>query len=496
MTDQRPPEQDRDAGLSPPDSLPAVTGTGAKRTSNLIILVCFFFLLGGSGAVLYLLPGAQNDRNQSSASVDPEPDADLETAAAVPPAFPEAERGEAEKILESLLHLKIQAEAEGVSRWGEEHYQRILAIGRQGDAFLADSKFSDAANSYRRAVSELGGLLSSKQDLFQALLTGAQQALAQKQTQEAILLYGRALAINPTDGQALAGREKALAREKVLELCHQAEKFEASGNQRAAVVKLEDLLKLDRTYEPGLSALRRLKQIVENQEFSQELSSFYNHLESGALTEARTAFESLKRLKPQHPQVNQAGLVLAENEEAAIVTAMRNQAESYVKAERWQDALVVYRKIIALAPEALFAVNGNKEAGKRLELDKSMTDILGQPERLQDKLQRETAADLLRYAGFIVPGGPRLQSQIRELQLLLYEANSELTITIESDNMTDITMYHVGRLGRFFSREIILTPGSYTVVGSRVGYHDIRKTIKISSKITAKPFIIKCNEPI
>lgn len=489
-----------EGALSPPDSRPSGSGRGRNHTGGLVILLCFFCLLGTSAAVLYLLPETQNDTHpapvQPTPSAAPKPVEQVKPAVSSQPAASELGRAEAEASLDLLLQLKIRAEAEGISRWGEESYHHILSVIEQGDVSFGDNLFSDAADSYRSAGLELEKLLGSKQERFERLLDDAKVALDQGQVQQAALLFDRALAINPAHEQALQYRQRALTRETVLNLYGQAQELEQIGNLREAAGKLEELLELDNSYQPGLSALTRIDEILKNQQLSLELGAFYDQLESGALGEARKTLESLNRLKPEHPQVKQATLVLVEEEEGVMVMAMRTQAQRQVKAEKWQDALTTYQAILARAPEALFALNGREEAAKRLELDRGMVDILSQPQRLQDTAQRQAAEELLRYASLVSDRGIRLQSQIAELRLLVGEAGKDISVTIESDNQTDITIYHVGQMGHFFSRDITLKPGTYTVVGSRMGYRDTRKTIEIDSKTDRKRFIILCNEPI
>jgi hypothetical protein len=54
-------------------------------------------------------------------------------------------------------------------------------------------------------------------------------------------------------------------------------------------------------------------------------------------------------------------------------------------------------------------------------------------------------------------------------------------LTIESDNYTEVAVYKVGKFGRFTVHELFLRPGTYTVVGSRKGYQDVRKTLRVES---------------
>jgi hypothetical protein len=41
-----------------------------------------------------------------------------------------------------------------------------------------------------------------------------------------------------------------------------------------------------------------------------------------------------------------------------------------------------------------------------------------------------------------------------------------------------------------------LRPGAYTVVGSRVGYRDVRRQIRVGADGVAGPVVVRCEEPI
>jgi hypothetical protein len=67
------------------------------------------------------------------------------------------------------------------------------------------------------------------------------------------------------------------------------------------------------------------------------------------------------------------------------------------------------------------------------------------------------------------------------LRALVEAAQTPVRLTIESDNVTEVAVYKVGKFGRFAIHEVFLRPGTYTVVGSREGYKDVRKTLRIES---------------
>ena len=125
-----------------------------------------------------------------------------------------------------------------------------------------------------------------------------------------------------------------------------------------------------------------------------------------------------------------------------------------------------------------------------------MRDAVERSQRLQDATQRSAAAGLLSFAKQIEPQGPRLRAQIEALETQLEKFSTPVTVTLESDNQTHITIYHVGRIAPFFTRKIDLHPGTYTVVGSRAGYRDVRKKITVAPENSDNRYEIRCEEAI
>jgi hypothetical protein len=57
-------------------------------------------------------------------------------------------------------------------------------------------------------------------------------------------------------------------------------------------------------------------------------------------------------------------------------------------------------------------------------------------------------------------------------------------------------VYRVGDLGSFTTTEIDLKPGSYTAVGQRRGYFDVRQTFNVLPGNETGPVTIICSERI
>jgi hypothetical protein len=106
------------------------------------------------------------------------------------------------------------------------------------------------------------------------------------------------------------------------------------------------------------------------------------------------------------------------------------------------------------------------------------------------------ATDLLLDVTRMQPLGPRLEDQKNELSRLLKRAATPLRVQLVSDNLTDVSVFKVGRFGSFTAQELELRPGNYVAVGIRPGYRDVRVEFRVAPEIEMQPVVVRCEEPI
>jgi hypothetical protein len=109
---------------------------------------------------------------------------------------------------------------------------------------------------------------------------------------------------------------------------------------------------------------------------------------------------------------------------------------------------------------------------------------------------RAAARDTLARAGNISNAGPVLQKQLATLKDWIARADVPVSVALQSDNVTQVTIYRVGQLGTFAERSLELVPGSYTVVGTRPGYRDVRREINVRPGAASEPVVIRCEDRI
>ena len=71
-----------------------------------------------------------------------------------------------------------------------------------------------------------------------------------------------------------------------------------------------------------------------------------------------------------------------------------------------------------------------------------------------------------------------------------------LVVQLVSDNVTQVSLFKIGRFGMFANRQVELLPGNYVAVGIRPGYRDVRVEFRVAPEIDMQPIVVQCEEQI
>ena len=156
----------------------------------------------------------------------------------------------------------------------------------------------------------------------------------------------------------------------------------------------------------------------------------------------------------------------------------------------------MYRRAEAIDPTIAFASEGIARARRMIALHARIDAYLAKPERLYSAAVRTEVSQFLATLDNEATLGPRLAQERQRLETALKRASTRITVKLSSDNATEVTLYRVGRLGQFQNREIALTPGTYTLVGSRPGYKDVRVELTVSPESDSPSVFIACEDRV
>jgi Tfp pilus assembly protein PilF len=253
-----------------------------------------------------------------------------------------------------------------------------------------------------------------------------------------------------------------------------AERQAAAGNLSAAQSDFQEALRLDPQSQAAREGLQRVKSRLAAEEFRRWMAEGFAALNAGDLMNARARFLKAKGLRPEAPEVQEA-LSQAENRlRTARIESARQKALAAEQREDWAAALGAYEEALELEPTLQFAQEGRQRAARLVTLERRITFFVNQPGLLDSDFQLQSATRLLQDIHAAPPVGSRIHAEAGKLEALVQTAKTPVRVVLESDSQTEISVYRIGRLGRFGTRELSLRPGAYTVVGSRDGYRDER----------------------
>ena len=181
------------------------------------------------------------------------------------------------------------------------------------------------------------------------------------------------------------------------------------------------------------------------------------------LQTARSRLLEARAIRPDDPGVVDA---LAQTDQAIRLNRIDNLRQTAIRAEQsedWERALASYQNVLELDGNIRFAVQGTARAQDYIRINKRIRFFLEKPGALESDRQLQNALSLLDETGGFEVKGPRLNAWIERLKALVEAAQTPVRLTIESDNVTEVAVYKVGKFGRFTVHEVFLRPGTYTV---------------------------------
>ena len=231
-------------------------------------------------------------------------------------------------------------------------------------------------------------------------------------------------------------------------------------------------------------------------QFAAAMTAGLRALERDEFRAAKEAFERALALSPESVEAADG---LARSEQARRLAEIREhqaRAVAFEQGERWHDAQREYKAALTLDATLRFAKEGRGRAASRAKLDDELEFHVAHPERLSEERVLQEARQSLEVAKSVEPSTKKLSSQIDRLQKAIRIATTPIRVVLVSDNETNVVVYKVGRLGTFASRTLDLRPGTYTVVGTREGYRDVRRQLEVQAEGENRPLSVRCEEEI
>ncbi len=422
--------------------------------------------------------------------------AEPEQLQARPPAQVALEKEEAEQRLADYLVAKKALDSKGGEEWGGHLYVQMQESGQEADALFMNREYASASDKYGEALTKANELAGQTEEALRRFLEQGRIAVAEGDGKGAQHNFRVVLMIDPTNAVARKNLERAMKIETVIRLIDSGKRHEKLDNLPFALADYQEALKLDPESDQARQGFDRIKGLIAEEQFKQLMSSGFAALQSNEYEMARKAFLKAESFKTGAIEVQDALAQVDQAIRLARIETLRKEALAAEQTEDWEKALESYVAVIRIDPAIQFAVQGKMLSQERVTLDKRFSFYLERPGVLESDRHLQNAILLLQEARKIEPMGPRLTSQIESLDQLVTTAQTPVKVTLESDNLTQVAVYKVGRFGRFTYRDLDLRPGTYTVVGTRKGYKDVRQEIVVKPGQKVVRITVVCKEKI
>ncbi len=456
-------------------------------------------VLGGILAiVIFVLPGLVGKPPTTVSTPHPKTappshGASLADEPTVPPPVPEALAGEARS---RYTNQRQTAEAMGVSTWAKADYLNAISLGDVGDQRYRELDYDRAASAYSEAAGALAQIVERGSQVLAGALADGERALANGNSAVAVEAFERALAVDPENGRARTGFQRASVQDEVLALLDHGAQNEGAGDHAAASADYHAALRLDPDSRGARAGVARTSRALADDAFSLRMSEGLVALDQGDTAGARAAFLLAGDLRPTAPEVAEAMRRLDRLQRRQTLAALRKAAESAEGEEDWQAAADLYDQVLSLDSNLAFAVTGKERSQRRMELTRRIDFHLDNPERLVSDDALADAETVLAAALETQPRGPEIDNRTSRLASLVAESSTFVPVAFQSDNLTDVMIYKFGRLGSFTTKTLELRPGTYTVVGNRPGYRDVRIQLIVRPGTAVPTVVIRCKEAV
>jgi hypothetical protein len=407
-----------------------------------------------------------------------------------------AQKQEAEELLLQLIDKQKLLESKAVKKWAQEEYKIALTLGSSGDEHFRKQKYTSAISSYKDAVMILSDLEKNIAPTLALHLGKGELALTQAEKDTAIVHFELAKAIETKNIQAINGLKRAETIKELYTLLEQGGKLEAANRFVDAKSTYQKATTLDPLSTEAKTALGRVSSRLAENEFTRLINKGYSALKSRQYGDARAAFIAAQKLAPNSGKPKQGIAAIEQAVREEKLAALKTEAQHFEDIQAWSDAVKTYQQMLVVSPNLSIAQQGLVRNQKREAILSSLDEHINNKLRLSSENVVREAKQLLQEVALISNPGSKIKHRAVTLEELIQLAMQPVSITLQSDNQTDIAIFKVGKFGKFEQRKVDLKIGKYTIVGARPGFRDVRKTFTVTSNMSNKTIQVRCDEPI
>jgi len=404
---------------------------------------------------------------------------------------------------------KALAEELKMPIWSPDDFNEAVRYEELARQYSSNNNLNKSKENYIEATKKIDLTLENKEEIYNELIIKGTEELNNNELEKSKNSFIQAQSIFMEEQVINRFFVRIENRNTIIQLYEDSIEFEKKHNLLLAIEVLKKAIELEPEYEKLINRLLEVQRKKDKIEFNDLVGKILNALDSSKinlsqLKEVKNKINRLKSINRKAPIINELEEKYEIKKENKFLKNYYQSALNQEALEQWKNAIKQYDSVLKINLNHSKSIVRKERAKSYQYLNDLIDSIIKQPERLQnDKIFNKSQKSLNYVKSEISKKSseekqkiPKLIEKISSAESLIEKASTMVDVIIYSDAETDISIYRVGRFGQFKTKELQLRPGKYTIVGSRLGYKDIRKNKNISASDKVINISIICSEKI
>jgi tetratricopeptide (TPR) repeat protein len=376
-------------------------------------------------------------------------------------------------------------------------YREAVETYNEALRSLNAGQYQKSVDDYEMTGAILGDLEARAIQQIGDILETAKVALEAYDLSAAKNAYQEVLRIDSANKSATEGLVMVQALEGIAEEVKSIKALEAAGQYEAALEQLDKLA----ANNPNNPFLRNQRVAIE----ARILERDYNALVAqatkaeaeGRLADAIKALEAAIALKPT-AEMQKRLVALQEQYKAVRLEQLLVTGYDALKAGRYEVARDLYKEAIALEPNSKEARTGLEKASSLYLANIRYTQNIANVSKYIKEGRYPLAAKFFNDAMASRPSTvpPSQIAAEQKLRTVIDAQSQEVSVTVESDKRTYVSIIGVQPPDRFKVTELNLFPDVYIVKGTRSGYKSVEIELKVDATKQNQKITVECTEKL
>jgi len=362
--------------------------------------------------------------------------------------------------------------------------------------YFSNGNYVNALAGIKSLTTKAIEIIDESDKIFRENIEKATSFFSDDLYHEAKVYIEKALVVSPQSTKAQVLQHDIEKLQQILPFLNKANAARAENNLLNESNALEQVLKINSKRPVETKRLELLKKMIRSNNFDNHISLGFSKIESHEMKEARYHYQKAEKIYPDRLELKVLLEQILVEEKLYRTGQALKQAEQATREDNWPQAKAEFEKAKKNMPSNEEAIKGIKLAKEILRLQLILAEYEKSPYRLTDNGVLNEAKKILEHASHFSEHSSKLRKKINKLNKIIATFNQLISVKVTSDNMTDIQVRGIGRLGQIHNKIIELKPGYYTFEGTRNGFKSKLLQVLIPYNKSNYSVRIICDEPI